>query len=343
MEGGGLKNFTALGCYIFAGGFTIGMKKHLNVQAHFEEWEFGTATAKKNHKIPIHIGVDDWPINKYKPDVIYGNPPCAAWSPVGKSLTNGMNSWRTDSRVQCTNNLFRLLEIMRPKIWIWESVPRVFTVGKDFVKQLEKKAITMGYSITYFLTDAQLYGLPQRRQRFHMIIHKVKLDIQKPPMRIITTKQTIDKVKNKWFSRCTEKDVYLIKNTKPGKGLRDTFERLMPMKKNSRGQISGRPIFINFRLHPNKPSPTLIGGNHAAHYSKNRFLTPIEHAMLCGYPENYKWDGEPQTWYKQAGQSVTSVMGDVLGKICVDALTKDKKTKGEIQIIDYRKMAKEIK
>ena len=112
----------------------------------------------------------------------------------------------------------------------------------------------------------------------------------------------------------------------------------MPKKKNKHGHVIGRPVFMNFRLHNNKVSPTLIGRCHAAHPTKMRWLTPIEHAVICGYPKNYKWHDEPQSIYKQAGQSVTSVMGEYLGKIFKRALNKNIKAKKELNIVDFRKV-----
>ena len=332
-----MKKFNAVGCSIFAGGFTVGMAKHFNILAHFEEGEFGTETFKLNFpKVPVYIGVRNWP---YIDDVhvVYGNPPCAAWSPVGASLFAGKDNWRTDLRVEFTRNLFTTMIYLRPKIWVWESVPRAFSNGKDFVNDLTKKALKMGYAVTYFLTNAEYYGLPQRRVRFHMICHKVKLDFDNILLKSCTVGEALKNIDNKWFHRLTEKDKFLIKNTKPGNGLRETFNELMPKKKNKSGRVIGRPLFINFRLNKNTVSPTLIGGCHAVHPTCTRFITPLEQAALCGYPSNYKWSGLEGSWYKQIGQSVTPVMGDVLGKIFKKGLIENKLVKPTITLIDRRK------
>ncbi len=75
----------AIGSHIFAGGFTIGVKKHFNVLAHFEGDGYGADTFSLNYpEIPVFVGPENWPTGDYKDvDFIYGNPPCAPWSTLG--------------------------------------------------------------------------------------------------------------------------------------------------------------------------------------------------------------------------------------------------------------------
>lgn len=334
-----MKKFTAVGAYIFAGGFTIGMSKYLNVIAHLEGNNFGVDTFKKNFDIPVYVGVDNWPIDKLrnKVDVIYGNPPCAAWSPAGKSHTHeqGKDNWITDDRVNCTRNLFSLIKKIRPKIWIWESVTQAFTYGNDFVDSLTKEALAMGYSVTYLFTDAKYHGLPQTRKRFHMIVHKVKLNLKVPNCKRVTVSDAIGNIKDTWYPEPSKHVKTLIKNTKPGGRPRKTFEEMHECKKDSRGIVKGRPGFINFRLRGDDVSLTLTGGCHAIHYSKSRFISPKEHAILCGYPITYKWAGVPSAIYKQAGQGVSSVIGKYLGERFDVALRMNKKSKVKIKTVNH--------
>lgn len=69
---------TAVGCYIFAGGFTLGVKTHFDVLAHLEADAYGVATARRNFpRLPIHVGPDNWPTRDFHGvDFVYGNPPC---------------------------------------------------------------------------------------------------------------------------------------------------------------------------------------------------------------------------------------------------------------------------
>ena len=77
------KKLNAVGSYIFAGGFTLGVSKHFNVLAHLEDGAYGVSSARKNFpKLPIHTDPSTWPLKKLAgtADLVYGNPLCAAWS-----------------------------------------------------------------------------------------------------------------------------------------------------------------------------------------------------------------------------------------------------------------------
>ena len=97
---------TAIGAYIFAGGFTLGVREHFEVRAHLEESKYGVATFTKNQPgIPVYFPPENWPISTLKRDhepihFVYGNPPCAAWSGAGAATKKGRScssSWRPKS------------------------------------------------------------------------------------------------------------------------------------------------------------------------------------------------------------------------------------------------------
>lgn len=337
--------FTALGISIFAGGQTLGMSKHFKILAHFEETSYAVNTFKLNFpKVPVYINYVDWPVKQYhnKVDVCYSNPPCSCWSGVGRSMIHGNDNYKTDPRTQWTVHSFNMLEELNPTIWVWESVPRAYTAGRAFVDKLTKKAVRMGYSITYFFTNGAHHGLPQRRIRFHMIAHKVAINFDKPSYKYVTVAEALSNIHPSYNAAPAEdlgeRYLRLARKTPQGGSLSATFNRLNPHPKlNDKGQVKGRPSFMRFRLDANKQSPTLIGGQHALHPYEDRYITPIEHAVLCGYPPDYKWadDANP---YQQSAQAVTPIMGEYLGGIFKNALRHNKRIrKPLITIVDYRK------
>ncbi len=339
-----MSKLTALGVYIFAGGFTVGVSKHFNVLAHFEDGPFGVDTAKLNFpKLPIYTEPATWPVRQFKGKVnfVYANPPCAPWSAVGASLTKGAMQWQTDPRIRCVENAFGVLEAARPDIWVWESVPQAFARGRAMVDALTERAMKLGYAVTYFLTDAQLHGLPQRRQRFHFIAHRVALELPAPDADIVPVKKAIKGLKSRWWPDHPKHWNKLLRNTKQGDGLRETFNKFNPKpKRDAKGHAIGRPVFMNFRLDADLPSPTLIGGCHAVHPTEHRFISPEEHAALCGYPRDFKWAGNKGSIYPQIARAVTPVIGNYLGACAKRAITEGKKIKPEIRVIDYRKLTR---
>ncbi len=340
----------ALGIYIFAGGFTLGVRKHFDVLAHFEDGLFGVETFKMNFPdIPVFVDPDEWPVKNFakKADFVYCNPPCAPWSATGVTVTQGRDAWKTDPRVECVHNSFNHgLKGLRPKVWVWESVTRAFTNGRSLVDQLTQEAVDLGYSVTYFLTDAQLHGLPQQRKRFHMVVHNVELDFVQPAMKLVTVRQALAGVKQMWAPPFCKTDASLVKHTKPGEGLRDAWERLNKKKvlahDPAKGKLKGRPGWIRQRLTFDKPSITLVGGSHAIHPMENRNITPLEQAVLCGYPKTYKWAGPESSWYPQISRAVTPVIGEYLARVAKAGIEQGKKTKGKINTVDFRPLRKEL-
>lgn len=338
-----MHKFTALGVYIFAGGFTVGVSKHFKVRAHLEDGMFGVATTKLNFpKLAVFPEIKSWPLKTLageKIDFVYSNPPCAPWSTTGRSSRNGGDSWKTDDRVSCVINSFNVMKKLRPKVWVWESVPRAFTSGRSLVDDLTRQALRMGYSITYFLTDASFHGLPQRRRRFHMVVHNVELAFPKPAMNIVTVGEALEGVESMWLPKVSSSEsLKLIKKVKQGESARHVFDRLNPNAKKDRKlkRVVGRPAWMNHRLDPNKPSGTLIGAGHCFHPTEHRIISPEEQAALCGYPRGYKWAGHPGSWYAQISRAVTPVIGNYLGGVAKRGIENGVKTRGKITLIDYR-------
>ena len=110
-------------------------------------------------------------ITKYKewkletnPDLIIGGTPCQSFSVAG--LRGGLS----DSRGNLTLTFVNILNRFRPKWFIWENVPGVFSSnkGRDFHSFTEGLQ-AIGYSIGWRVLDAQHFGLAQRRKRVYVV------------------------------------------------------------------------------------------------------------------------------------------------------------------------------
>lgn len=114
---------TALGAYIFAGGFTVGVKRHFDVLAHLEgDGGYGASSVRLNYpKLPIFYGPDRWPLDELaaRPtiDLIYGNPPC----------------FSADTRVLTEDGPVRIKDLVRQR-----STARVWSVDADGRRVLKK-------------------------------------------------------------------------------------------------------------------------------------------------------------------------------------------------------------
>lgn len=106
-------------------------------------------------------------------DLLVGGTPCQGFSVAGKQ--DGLND---DRSVLCLTYI-KLLETMRPRWFVWENVPGVFSTNegndfKEFIRQIDE----IGYHVAWRVLDAQYVrvdgfprAVPQRRRRVFVIGH----------------------------------------------------------------------------------------------------------------------------------------------------------------------------
>ena len=104
-------------------------------------------------------------------DLLVGGTPCQGFSTAGKQ--GGLN----DPRSALCLAYCRLLETMRPRWFVWENVPGVFSTngGEDF-REFLRKIDEIGYSVAWRVLDAQYVrvdgfprAVPQRRRRVFVV------------------------------------------------------------------------------------------------------------------------------------------------------------------------------
>ena len=104
-------------------------------------------------------------------DLLVGGTPCQGFSVAGKQ--GGLD----DPRSALCLSYCRLLETMRPRWFVWENVPGVFSTnqGEDFRAFLQK-IDEIGYSVAWRVLDAQYVrvdgfarAVPQRRRRVFVV------------------------------------------------------------------------------------------------------------------------------------------------------------------------------
>ena len=104
-------------------------------------------------------------------DLLVGGTPCQGFSVAGKQ--GGLD----DPRSALCLAYCRLLETMRPRWFVWENVPGVFSTngGADF-REFIRKVDALGYSCAWRVLDAQYVrvdgfprAVPQRRRRVFVV------------------------------------------------------------------------------------------------------------------------------------------------------------------------------
>lgn len=99
-------------------------------------------------------------------ELIVGGTPCQDFSIAGKRA--GMAGERSG----LAREFVRILSEVRPRWFVWENVPGVFSTncGRDFGTFLGALD-GCGYSCAWRVLDAQFFGVPQRRRRVFVVGH----------------------------------------------------------------------------------------------------------------------------------------------------------------------------
>ena len=299
------KSFVAIGCSIYAGLFTLGVKRAgFKVLAHLEQDAYGTDTAILNHpELDIYVGRDAWPEQfEPRPDLVFCNPPCAVWSPVSSTsistTAKALKHWRDDPRLQHAYDALETVSRYEPTIWIWESVPQALTRGHSLMEEMAQRGRELGYACTILHFDASTLGVPQRRPRIFVVLHKVAFDPE------VVDHDTTLTVKEAWknlpktnreVEKTREQDLRLLPHTKPGMALRRAFDSTFGEEggRNERGQMIGRPSIPEKRLRIDGLGIPMMA--KAWHPTQSRRITVGEALRLCQLPDDWQFGASCKT------------------------------------------------
>lgn len=243
-------------------------------------------------------------------DVVIGGFPCQDFSLLWKR--GGINT----DRGNLYKNFVDIVSLKNPLMFIAENVKGILTANKkQAIKQIISdfsKTGSIGYNTTPYLINFADYGAPQLRQR--VLIIGVRKDIQdyfdipSPTHSIdnyVTSKkalENVEKVKyNNEHQKIQPRTIEKLKLIPPGGNFTD-------IPKDSPHYVKGMISHVYRRLHPDKPSTTIIaaggGGTWGYHYEEPRPLTNRERARLFGYPDDFIFEGTITEVRRQIGNSV---------------------------------------
>lgn len=286
---------TAFGVHIFAGGFTCGVKQAgFNVLAHFEDTDYGVATAKANWPdLRICVGKENWSLSEMVDvDFMYSNPPCSIFSLVGITRTKGREAWRSDPRLDCWYRAFESMFELEPKVFALESVCQAYTKGRPVVDEFTIKCFNMGYSIAHVFEDAVWTGIPQHRKRFFFIAYKPQLNMLKYLKfdygNMTTVGDALRLIKDSGPHGNDANGMTVVSKARPGDKLCDVFNEMNGLDGSfTKGKrVKGRVGFTRFRLDMDSQMGGFIG-NFYMHPTEPRFLGINEMKAVCGYPQEF--------------------------------------------------------
>lgn len=265
-----------------------------------------------NHIVPGDITKIDYSTIP-NVDLILGGFPCQDFSVIWKR--GGIET----ERGNLYKNFVDIIDLKNPLMFIAENVRGLVSANKGLaIKQITAdfgKTGKYGYTTKTFLINFADYGTPQFRERVLIIgVRKdidLFFDIPSPThdsTNYVTSSKAlegVEKVKyNNEHQNITKSTIEKLTLIPPG-------GNFTSIPKDSPHYVKGMISHVYRRLHPDKPSTTIIagggGGTWGYHYKEPRPLTNRERARLFGYPDDFIFEGSITEVRRQIGNSVPPV------------------------------------
>lgn len=105
-----------------------------------------------------------------KPDIIYGGPPCQAFSQAGKQKA------LEDDRGGLVYEFIRYVKDIRPAFFVMENVSNIVSIYKGLLcKDIISRLQSCGYNVSFGILNSAEFGAPQLRKRAVFIGTSTKL------------------------------------------------------------------------------------------------------------------------------------------------------------------------
>lgn len=308
------KKITAVSLFSGCGGLDLGFAQEgFNViwANDFDHWACETYKRNLGNHI-VECDITKMDIKKIpKADIILGGFPCQDFSVLWKR--GGINTDRGNLYQYFVN----IVKNVEPKMFIAENVKGLLSAnGGRAVERIAAdfaKAGKYGFDVEVWPINFANYGAPQLRERVLIIgVNK------KYGKRFVLPKPTHNE--KTWISAEEAlKGVGAVIHNNEHQNIspktRQMLE-LIPAGGNFTSIPRSHPLYVKGmishvyrRLHPQKPSTTIIagggGGTWGYHYKEHRPLTNRERARLFGYPDNFIFEGSITEVRRQIGNSVT--------------------------------------
>lgn len=275
-------------------------------------------------------------------DVVFGGPPCQAFSTAGKR--KGFEDARGDVFIRYLD----IIGEIRPTYAVIENVRGLQTTKailedtkglaiKGGVLHFAKEKLeSFGYSVSFELYNAANFGAPQKRERFVII---AKLGNQKVPYLTpthsekgeyglpnwVTLGDVISDIQGKpmTHSEIPPKRIDWYKKIPEGGNWKSLTEEDQKKAMGNKYYMGGGKTGFFRRLSFSEPSPTLVTvptmpATDLIHPTELRPLSIEEYARIQGFPDSWRFRGKLGEIYKQIGNAVPIKLGEAIGKTIIN-------------------------
>jgi len=285
----------------------------------------------------------DLPKAAFGADLLAAGPPCP---PFSKS-----RFWRTDlprgfadpKGADSFDAFIRALSVVQPRAFLLENVRGLTYKGhRDALEYLLTETARLGYKgAQWRVLNAADYGVPQLRERCFVVglreggfefpepTHDQNAADDKAPwvtagdvLNDIDTEEFADK----WGHTAGGRFKHLLEELPPGENyLYFTAERGHP---NPQFKYRSRFWTYLLKLSPDKPSWTIQAkrtNNMGPLHWRNRVLRIEEIKRLQTFPDDFVLTGDVNKKWRQVGNAVPPLLGQVMGEAIVQALLANSK------------------
>ena len=374
---GDVPQIIALSFFSGAMGLDIGMKKGgIKALLACEFNKYCRMTIAQNEPEMALIG----DINKYEPeeilkmakipegrkvDVIFGGPPCQAFS------TAGARKGLDDDRGNVFLRYIEIVEKIKPTYVVIENVRGLLSAPYpylDIKEPIKGGALRIildrlhkaGYAVSFELYNAANFGAPQIRERVVMIgkLGEEKVDYLTPthsengddgllPWR--TLKDAIGELNNveHHYIEFPEKRLKFYRMLKEGQYWKDLPEEAQKEAMGAKLLLGGGKTGFYRRLNYKKPSPTLVTNptmpaTDLCHPVENRPLSVEEYNSIQEFPKDWKICGPILEQYRQIGNAVPIQLGESIAKTILADMMGIKLTKNKSYAYSRYKNTSEV-
>lgn len=273
-------------------------------------------------------------------DVIFGGPPCQAFS------TAGARRALDDERGNVFLRYIEIIEQIRPRYIVIENVRGLLSAPypyKNVKEPIKGGALLIildhlreaGYEMSFELYNSANFGSPQIRERIVML---GKLNGNKMPYLTPTNSDNPEFGLPKWktlgeafeertfekhhYIQFPEKRLKFYRMLTEGQYWKDLPDEYKEEAMGNKLNMSGGKTGFYRRLSFSKPSPTLVTNptmpaTDLCHPTEDRPLSVEEYACIQEFPEDWEICGPILEQYKQIGNAVPIKLGEAIGRAII--------------------------
>lgn len=307
-----MSRYKAVGCHVFAGAFTMGVREVFDVECQLEKHGFGRESCEQVAGVPF-VNHDDaqWP--DVEAQLCYGNPRCTGFS----CITAGYGEDCHGPWAKQTLDIHELCHYAagRCDLVIWESVQQAFTTGRPMLDYLRDEIFApRGYRIAHVLLNAASFWNAQQRRRYFFVAYRDDRNFNIRPPGISPYEPTLydaiwhlrdrpaheGRIGKKGedydfdtYLKLTKNEKHVLPKLPNGWGLnglaRWDYDSLHPDQKLTwDARESNMPFSMHciYRTNWMRPSPTLhSSAGRFIHPDHDRPLTVGELSTIMGWPD----------------------------------------------------------